>query len=416
MHVTTEVQGICSVRALVVDIDHHSRLQKFPPVIESPSNRMSHLSANTKPKRRRTPRQLERKRALDKASQKFKRERQKASDQQLQEDLRGARAEIARLNDVIEFLQKGSQPAGVDDVDTYSSSKGYDELGQRECCQSPVLTRPSLWLSPSSNYLLPPIREHHLDLPELPRLSLLNPISENLKSRANDEDHLQGPVSTAKWKDRRIERTSPCRSPQSAGENQFGNEDPSNSQSTKRSIVQTAYEQGSMHAVLSAKAESEVPSGLDCCCKPRKHQSYSDCFEQTVFNGMMETQGSHMATPTIPTTPEIADLLLIRDSSNPVSKVLHKMLKRKNMDDLIIRSAVYVVLYRVLRVSALKLSSILRRRQVVTDLSIVSFHHWKRTTMSQNGIARLRCKSTRRTLSTSTLYSFLDCEMPWYRD
>lgn len=73
----------------------------------------------------------------------------------------------------------------------------------------------------------------------------------------------------------------------------------------------------------------------------------------TVFQTMMSCRNTWNWAAPGPTTPELNDLLCIRSPQNPVTMILHKLTRRANMDDLVIQSAVYILAYRILRVSTL---------------------------------------------------------------
>ncbi|EEU35374.1 uncharacterized protein NECHADRAFT_6075, partial [Fusarium vanettenii 77-13-4] len=193
--------------------------------------------------RRRTSRQLERKRVLDKISQRQKREKQKAFVRQSEKDIHDARNEIERLRGVIQVMRVGSS---------------------RDACNiNPVPLRPG---SPHSG-------------------------------------QVQHPVS---------------------------------------------MEPGPGAAPSPSAQEIKQPV-IGCYCNPKTHKSYSDCFEQTVFDSLMTLNSNPTPIPPIPATPDIADLLFLRDPGDPVSEILYKLMRRPSMDNMVLLCAVYILAYRILR-------------------------------------------------------------------
>ncbi|KAJ5360843.1 hypothetical protein N7517_010034 [Penicillium concentricum] len=68
---------------------------------------------------------------------------------------------------------------------------------------------------------------------------------------------------------------------------------------------------------------SSVPT--TCCCRPQSHDSYSECFEYTVYTALMNAhyapQQFSCPTETIPRLPFLQALLLIRYGENVVSQL-----------------------------------------------------------------------------------------------
>jgi len=205
----------------------------------------------THPARTRTPKQLQRKRTLDKVSQKRKRDQQKAHVASIERDLQDARAENERLRSVIRDMQEQSEqaarhgdPVEPDALDPYAP---HVSAPMREGPNSGV----ALYARRSSPPPLPPARK---------------------------------------------------------------------------------------------------PTAIECYCRPKMHRTYSECFERTVFDGVMNMHRSPMPVPPVPATPELADLLFMREPRDSISNILHKLARRSNMDSMVIICAVYIVAHRILRV------------------------------------------------------------------
>ncbi|KAI0103380.1 hypothetical protein GGR51DRAFT_573287 [Nemania sp. FL0031] len=99
------------------------------------------------------------------------------------------------------------------------------------------------------------------------------------------------------------------------------------------------------------------PPLIGCRCTPRRHESYSACVEHTIFDNLMQIQPYPVNTASSPpffATPDLSDLLLMGEPTIPASRVLYKIMKRPNMNDLVIRSAVFVIAYRLLRFPQLR--------------------------------------------------------------
>ncbi|KAJ5393479.1 Protein of unknown function DUF3425 [Penicillium crustosum] len=72
-----------------------------------------------------------------------------------------------------------------------------------------------------------------------------------------------------------------------------------------------------------------------CHCQPRVHSSYADCFEHTVYDAVIKAHNQPQAPP-VPLSPSLPDLLFVGEGDNVVSRILFKMLKREGlcgMDD-----------------------------------------------------------------------------------
>ncbi|KAL2839276.1 hypothetical protein BJY01DRAFT_219334 [Aspergillus pseudoustus] len=88
---------------------------------------------------------------------------------------------------------------------------------------------------------------------------------------------------------------------------------------------------------------------IGCYCSPPIHTSYLQCFEETVFENLLRFN-RHLAPTLAPScTPELADILCLREPQNPISTILYKLCRRPNMQNLILQSAVYIICYRLLR-------------------------------------------------------------------
>lgn len=92
----------------------------------------------------------------------------------------------------------------------------------------------------------------------------------------------------------------------------------------------------------------ELPS---CICQPRVHPSYADCFEHTVYDALIKAHVQPRAPP-VPLTPSLPDLLFMGGGENVVSRILIKMFKRDGSCEMDMMWAGYILLYRVLRVSS----------------------------------------------------------------
>lgn len=184
-----------------------------------------------RPARTRTPKQLQRKRSLDKASQKRKRDQQKAHAAGVEQDLWDARAEIEYLRAAIRDMQNGTEQAPRD--------------------ADPAQP------GPHAAHVLAPIR---------------------------------------------------------------------------------------------SAPEDRKPPHIDCYCLPKVHRNYSECFERTVFGGVMHMHRSPATIQPVPATPELADILFLREPWDPISSVLYKLVRRPNMNSMVIICAVYILAHRLLRV------------------------------------------------------------------
>ncbi|KAH7391685.1 hypothetical protein BKA64DRAFT_626751 [Cadophora sp. MPI-SDFR-AT-0126] len=114
----------------------------------------------------------------------------------------------------------------------------------------------------------------------------------------------------------------------------------------KASEVSTASH---LRTLPGPEQRCRLPPILGCRCEPKKHESFSECVEWTIYTGITKMRHHQTATPPIPLTPEVANLLFLREPEHEVAKTLMKLLKRPNQENLVIRCAVYVLAYRILR-------------------------------------------------------------------
>ncbi|KAF7536058.1 hypothetical protein G7Z17_g13097 [Cylindrodendrum hubeiense] len=117
---------------------------------------------DTDPARTRTPRQLQRKRALDKESQRRKRERQRAHVQQIEKELHDARQEIHNLRLIIQDMKGQPQP-GTQGIDSVRSS-AHDSCPPQ--LESPVSVKTASTVTPCTHRSLSPQPEHKEQLIE----------------------------------------------------------------------------------------------------------------------------------------------------------------------------------------------------------------------------------------------------------
>ncbi len=270
----------------------------------------------TRPARTRTPKQLQRKRTLDKALQKRKRDEQKAYVASIERDLQDARAENEHLRSVIREMQGRSEQAA--------------------------------WQGdPYPPHVSAPMREG-------PDSGVGTPYARRLSPRP--------PLPAARQ-----------------------------------------------------------PAAIECYCRPRMHRTYSECFERTVFDGVMKMHRLPMPVPPVPATPELADLLFMREPRDPISNILYKLVRRPNMDSLVIICAVYILAHRILRVRNLRheLPAIIMDIGLTEGgrgCSIGSSLPSRRTMTCPNGSVRRISRTGCHIPSTSTLCSSPGSGMPWSSD
>lgn len=163
-----------------------------------------------------------------------------------------------------------------------------------------------------------------------------------------------------------------------------------------------------------------------CLCQPRVHSSYADCFEYTVYDAVIKAHVQPQ-TPPVPLSPSLPDLLFVGEGNNVVSRILFKMLKRDGLCGIDVLLGAYILLYRLLRVSStlicssafllffLLLPSSIGRSRLLTNSSTVFPHLSKPSRTYRNGFDRLKSKVTRLTKSLPTSCHSLSCATPWFR-
>ncbi|KAL3443168.1 hypothetical protein BJX65DRAFT_312185 [Aspergillus insuetus] len=107
----------------------------------------------------------------------------------------------------------------------------------------------------------------------------------------------------------------------------------------------------------SSRASSLLPSkpAANCLCQPRIHDTYAECFEQTVYTALISAHyPSQLPTipsgSTIPRLPSVSDVVFLGAGENPVSRIIIKMLRRPGFKDLVNTVAAFLLVYWVLRV------------------------------------------------------------------
>lgn len=107
---------------------------------------------------------------------------------------------------------------------------------------------------------------------------------------------------------------------------------------------------------------------LPCCNKTGEHIREVACFEKIVFDTLMQT---HLcALPPLPRNPPVEDLLLLRQPENPASAILFVILQRPSLQNPLLRSAFYLLAWRILRVSLHPPQSLLRERRLCCSLRL----------------------------------------------
>lgn len=222
--------------------------------------------------RTRTPTQLQRKRTLDKASQKRKRDQQKSYVLQLEQDLRDAREQIERLRGIIRARSEPGQGA-----------------------EAATSIRPG---APGPG--------------------------------ASERDAAPPP------------------------------------------IIETGVIQGAYRGSSPTPEHKQRP--IECYCKPKTHKSYSECFERTVFDKLISLHRQPTSPPPIPATPRVGDILFLADPGNPVAEILYKLMRRANMNNTVVLSAVYIIAHRILRVSPNGISSLCdKTKEFCITVSVLPF-------------------------------------------
>lgn len=305
--------------------------------------------------RRRTPKQLERKRTIDKAAQKIRREKEKAWKEQVQSDLRNMQQQIGSLKEGMNrTLDRSSTslPHSAIPPPTQNILRGNaasDQTSNRRTswsCAQPrgLLTlheeETSANLDAGSNFSpsyqpgmlvtdVFPFKAPHSDslityaAPALRhRSSLLNPSS-------NDEGSSDSKMFAG--------RLTPGSDKLTSGASPVGTSSQLSSDPPTSLLIEEDH---------------EPPVG--CLCNPTEHISYAECFEQSVFDALIKMHRQHNIdanTRVIPRSPALVDMLLIGKGDNVVTRVVNKLLRRTGLRTLTFLFSTYILLYRVLRVS-----------------------------------------------------------------
>lgn len=89
---------------------------------------------------------------------------------------------------------------------------------------------------------------------------------------------------------------------------------------------------------------------LQCCREPGEQQVRF--FEKAVFDTLIQSRLHPL--PLLARNPSLEDLLFLRQPQNPASAILYPVLKRPSLQDIVLRTAYYLMCWRILRVSLLR--------------------------------------------------------------
>ncbi|KAL3421420.1 BZIP transcription factor [Phlyctema vagabunda] len=263
---------------------------------------MNHETAEVQKQRRRTPKQLERKRLMDKATQKQKREQRRAQSRQLSDEIRSLRAEVGRLQGIIVQITR---------VDPKNQARNS-------------FTKPRSSTTLSSRTVLALNTATFSDVsPNFTPLQCYAPQSPISGSMSNHPTHM--PLY---HKDGRLGICGTL------------SED-----STGVDSIITPFLEDCQLGLL----ETASPIIDGCVCDPRIHDSYEEFFEATLFSVIVGIQGKPAVDGTPPSSPSVNDL--VGTGSNVVSSVVKRLIATRNCANLdwSLILGIHDILYRVLR-------------------------------------------------------------------
>lgn len=321
------------------------------------------------PVRRRTSKQLERKRELDKQAQRIKRETDKDRLVQIQADVQKIQRQMDSLQKTMAMILDGmntlhnthpsahlSQSSSVSppvDMFTPQDARITGTRGDSSSSSSPS----GLTSNPANGGQAPPKLYGDtdrsllaVDCSVVPRERNHSPIAIGSLLENND--------SCAPYAQDSVQLVASALHPSETGTNQ-----------TTLDVHRQTRECSNREVISvdDSKAPTTIYTHIDtspptifkyrgvalpyCLCQPRVHSSYADCFEHTVYDAVIKAHVQPQAPP-VPLSPSLPDLLFVGEGNNVVSRILFKMLKRDGLCGMDVLWGGYILLYRLLRVSS----------------------------------------------------------------
>lgn len=416
------------------DTYQHNRMEPYAEAIGRPSQ-----SAGP---RRRTPKQLERKRAMDKAAQKLKREKDKSWKSQVQSNLRSMQEEIHSLREDVNRMLGGvsdsSKPVNTGRLTNYSRSETIPSIinviGENTVAGGCSTNSPTSWRYTPSEH--PPVLQETastnlaiLSNPSAPYRYDTHVAAESPFKHSHSDSPGMDAASTF--------RHQPLSNQPSDNEKSPGYStrsiDGQSSAVVVGGLIQRNYVfpgAPSPFGIISQSSdppqsvliEDDHEPPVGCRCDPIKHGSYADCVEQSVFDALirMHKWNVNENLPVISRSPALVDMLFLRKGENAITQLISKMLHRSGFRTLTFLFSAYILVYRVLRVSH---HFICQGEDVLHPITLLTCQLYLYSTASsrlltpfttsQSGFDRAASRTPLRTSYSLTLCTSQSCVLPW---
>ncbi|KAJ5970380.1 uncharacterized protein N7479_000298 [Penicillium vulpinum] len=253
--------------------------------------------------RHRTPAQLERKRALNKARRRLKRHEETAEVQEMLQELRSLRTENQSLHASIQSLRHSLNTGDLTHCCSLQIADEKDLCQDLQgICPGPCPPTPLRFAADTSGSLLD---------------NFCGSESIMLHAASPKYPRHQTPVA-------------PSQPPRSVS--------------------------GSVMSLLfSSPSPSDMRgSHTECVCRPACHACFEECFEETFYGVLIGAQYPTCKVgqpPPIPASPLLSDLLFLDEGKNPVTKILNRVLRSPRISNvkLSVLFGCYIIFYKLLR-------------------------------------------------------------------
>lgn len=292
----------------------------------------------SKSKRKRTAAQLERKRLIDREHQRARRSQNQGQMKQMEDEIRELQGRLRRAEALLKNLPVGNKDDNAvipTSADSYAATDILPHSVVNMDLPRQVIVDTIAGCPPSDH-------AHSLIRPGLPSI-------------------LHGGLKGASPSEYISSRNTVQPSSQSMAISAVISEDPV--------CIHEEMTRGQLVAKTAHSVENTLPNTVDpfCLCGKGTHSSYSECFEQNVAQTVVEAS-LNPSDAIIPRRPTLADLCLIGEGSNPVSRLVITYLRKPNRVKVSDLFGMFIGMYVLLRVRLPPLTLTKLETKIYSDL------------------------------------------------